>query len=86
MAAGTLVVASNATLIPAMDSNTALYFEPTDASRAAELLVRVLRDPQLAEELRKKGREQALRLDWELHFERLCIYYRAVAAANLRPP
>jgi glycosyltransferase involved in cell wall biosynthesis len=80
MAAGTPVVASNATLIPGMDGDAALYFEPTDTTRAAELLVRVLRDPQLAEALRKKGREQALRLDWKLHFERLCSYYRAVVA------
>jgi len=80
MAAGTPVVASNAAAIPEINGDAALYFEPTDIARAAELLVRVLHDPQLAEELRKKGREKALQLDWKCHFEELCDYYRAVAA------
>jgi len=81
MAAGTPVVASNATAMPEINGDAALYFEPTDTTRAAELLVRVLRDPQLAEELRKKGMKQALQFDWKCHFEQLCDYYRAVAAS-----
>jgi glycosyltransferase involved in cell wall biosynthesis len=80
MAAGTPVVASNTTRIPDMDGEAALYFEPTDPAKAAEHLVRVLHDQQLAEELRKKGRKQALQLDWKCHFEQLCNYYRALAA------
>lgn len=79
MAAGTPVVASNTTRIPEMNGDAALYFEPTDTTAAAELLVRVLQNPQLAEELRKKGKKQALQLDWKCHFERLCDCYRTVA-------
>lgn len=80
MAAGTPVVASNASAIPEINGDAALYFQPTDTTRAAELLVRVLSDPQLAEQLRRKGRKQALQLDWKCHFEQLCACYRAVAA------
>jgi glycosyltransferase involved in cell wall biosynthesis len=80
MAAGTPVVASNATAMPEINGDAALYFQPTDPTKAAELLVRVLNDPQLAEELRKKGKKQALELDWKCHFKQLCDYYRAVAA------
>ena len=80
MAAGTPVVASNATAMPEINGDAALYFQPTDPTKAAELLVRVLNDPQLAEELRKKGRRRALQLDWKCHFEQLCKYYRTVAA------
>jgi glycosyltransferase involved in cell wall biosynthesis len=80
MAAGTPVVASNATAIPEINGDAALYFQPTDTTRAAELLVRVLKDQHLAEELRGKGRKQALQFDWKCHFEQLCEYYRSVAA------
>jgi glycosyltransferase involved in cell wall biosynthesis len=80
MAAGTPVVASNATAMPEINGDAALYFQPTDTTRAAELLVRVLKDQQLAEELRQKGRKQALQFDWKCHFEQLCEYYRSVAA------
>ena len=80
MAAGTPVVSSNASAMPEINGDAALYFQPTDTTRAAELLIRVLSDAQLAEELREKGRKQALRLDWKYHFERLCDYYLAIAA------
>jgi glycosyltransferase involved in cell wall biosynthesis len=80
MAAGTPVVASNATAMPEINGDAALYFDPADTTRAAELLVRVLKDQQLAENLREKGRKQALQLDWKYHFEQLCDYYRSLAA------
>jgi glycosyltransferase involved in cell wall biosynthesis len=78
MAAGTPVVASDATAMPEINGDAALYFQPTDAVRAAELLVRVLKDLKVAEELRAKGRIQALQFDWKYHFERLCSHYRSV--------
>ena len=83
MAAGTPVVASNATAMPEINGDAALYFQPTDSSRAAELLVRVLKDQKLAEVLRQKGRKQALQFDWKCHFEQLCEYYRSVAGTQL---
>jgi glycosyltransferase involved in cell wall biosynthesis len=79
MAAGTPVVASNATAMPEINGDAALYFQPTDTNRAAELLVRVLKDQQLAKELCEKGRKQALQFDWKCHFEQLCYYYRSIA-------
>lgn len=83
MAAGTPVVASNATAMPEINGDAALYFQPTDTTRAAELLVRVLKDQKLAEVLRQKGRKQALQFDWKCHFELLCEYYRSVAGTQL---
>jgi glycosyltransferase involved in cell wall biosynthesis len=80
MAAGTPVIASNASAMPEINGNAALYFQPTDAGRASELLVQVLNDPQLAEELRRKGKTQALLLDWKCHFKQLCDCYHAIAA------
>jgi glycosyltransferase involved in cell wall biosynthesis len=79
MASGTPVVASNAASIPEVGGNAALYFDPTDIEEAARLLLRVLSDPDLRAELRKRGQEQAAQLDWKNHFIRLCEYYRQLA-------
>jgi glycosyltransferase involved in cell wall biosynthesis len=80
MAAGTPVVASNASSIPEVGGEAALYFDPTDAGAAAGLLVRVLTDTDLAERLRNKGRLQALELDWKQHFSQLTGHYRRLVS------
>jgi glycosyltransferase involved in cell wall biosynthesis len=79
MAAGTPVVASNASSIPEVGGGAALYFEPTDVHTAAKLIIRVLTDVDLAGELRSKGRERALQLDWKEHLSQLVGHYRALA-------
>jgi glycosyltransferase involved in cell wall biosynthesis len=79
MASGTPVVASNAASIPEVGGNAVLYFDPTDVEEAARLLLRVLGDADLRAELRKRGHEQAAKLDWKNHFTRLCEHYRQLA-------
>jgi glycosyltransferase involved in cell wall biosynthesis len=79
MAAGTPVVASNASSIPEVGGEAALYFQPTDVHTAAKLIIRVLTDVDLAGELRSKGRERALQLDWKEHLSQLVGYYRMLA-------
>jgi glycosyltransferase involved in cell wall biosynthesis len=80
MAAGTPVVASNASSIPEVGGEAALYFEPTDVGRASKLLVQVLTDADLANTLRSKGFQQALRLDWQHHFSQLINHYYQLAS------
>ena len=82
MAAGTPVVASNASSIPEVGGEAALYFDPMDAGAAAGLLVRVLTNTDLAESLRNRGRLQALELDWEQHFSQLTGHYRRLASVG----
>jgi glycosyltransferase involved in cell wall biosynthesis len=73
------VVASNASSIPEVGGGAALYFEPTDVHTAAKLIIRALTDIDLVDELRSKGRERALQLDWKEHLSQLAGHYRALA-------
>lgn len=65
MACGTPVVASNQGSLPEVVGDAGLLVEPTDVNRIADVVTRVLRDPQLRQELRRRGLERARRFTWE---------------------
>ncbi len=65
MACGTPVVASSASSIPEVVDDAGLLCDPRSAEALAGALVRVLEEPGLAEELRRRGLEQAGRFTWE---------------------
>jgi glycosyltransferase involved in cell wall biosynthesis len=64
MACGTPVVASNASSIPEVGGNAALYFDPLDVRAAIDALRRLLRDGDLRDEMRARGLTQAARFSW----------------------
>jgi glycosyltransferase involved in cell wall biosynthesis len=74
MACGAPFVGSNATSIPEVVGDAGLLADPRDAEALADALLRVLSNPGLADELRRRGLERAREFTWERtadEFERL---------------
>jgi glycosyltransferase involved in cell wall biosynthesis len=80
MACGAPFVGSNATSIPEVVGDAALLVDPRDPEALAAALVRVLSEPGLAEELRRRGRERARRFTWERTAEELASVLDEVVA------
>lgn len=64
MACGAPVVASCVTSLPEVCGDAAWLVEPTDVERIFEGLRRVLTEPEIAADLRKRGRERARAFTW----------------------
>jgi glycosyltransferase involved in cell wall biosynthesis len=74
MACGAPFVGSSATSIPEVVGEAGLLCDPRDAEALAAALVRVLEEPGLADELRRRGLERAAEFTWDRTaeaFERL---------------
>jgi glycosyltransferase involved in cell wall biosynthesis len=74
MACGAPFVGSNATSIPEVVGDAGLLCDPRNAEALAAALVRVLEQPGLADELRRRGLERAAAFTWDRTaeaFERL---------------
>jgi glycosyltransferase involved in cell wall biosynthesis len=65
MASGTPVVTSNVSSLPEVAGDAAVLVDPYDVDSIVEGLRRVLSDPALAAELRRKGLERAREFSWE---------------------
>jgi glycosyltransferase involved in cell wall biosynthesis len=65
MAAGTPVVASNASCLPEVLGDAALLVEPTDGQAFASALEAVLTRPEVREPLVAAGRARARLFTWE---------------------
>lgn len=63
--AGTSVVASNVTSMPEILGAAAVYVNPESVESIAEGLKKVLSNPELREELGRRGKEQAEKFSWE---------------------
>ena len=59
------VVCSNATSLPEVAGDAALYFDPLDVDDIAAQLRRCLTDDALRQELVRRGLAQAARFRWE---------------------
>jgi glycosyltransferase involved in cell wall biosynthesis len=64
MACGCPVIASNASSIPEVCANAALYFNPRQPGELVEQINCLINDPVLQSELREKGYSQARRFQW----------------------
>ncbi len=62
---GLPVVSSNATCLPEVYGDAALFFDPTDVSDMAQKISQVINEPGLAKTLAKKGEAQAAGYSWE---------------------
>ncbi|MDF2751801.1 MAG: glycosyltransferase family 4 protein [Gaiellaceae bacterium] len=80
MLRGAPVACSNATSLPEVAGDAALYFDPLDAEAIAFAIRRILEDDALADRLREAGRERAGRFSWdESARQTLASYRRAFA-------
>ena len=81
MIRGLPVACSNATSLPEVAGEAALYFDPTDTDAMADGIARLLREPGLRERLAAAGREQAAKFTWERAAAgTLASYERALAS------
>jgi glycosyltransferase involved in cell wall biosynthesis len=82
MRRGLPIVCSNASSLPEVAGDAALYFEPTDTGAITSALDRVLGDAELREQLIATGQAQARKFTWEATAKTtLASYERALGAA-----
>lgn len=65
MRRGCPVVASNAASIPEVCGDAALYFDPNSVEELKLQILRVIREPGLSEDMRKRGEQQARKYTWK---------------------
>jgi glycosyltransferase involved in cell wall biosynthesis len=65
MVCGTPAVASNASSIPEIGGDAALYFDPLDVEAIVDAIRRLLRDISLRDEMRERGLARAARFSWQ---------------------
>lgn len=81
MACGTPVVCSNAASLPEAAGDAALLVDATDVDALAGAIDRVMRDPELAASLRKRGLARAAELTWGRAASRLRALYRDITGS-----
>jgi glycosyltransferase involved in cell wall biosynthesis len=77
MASGAPVAASNATCIPEVLGDAAVYFDPLDVDDMAKVITRVLTKPELRRELVKAGRKQSAKYSWKRMAEQTLAIYKS---------
>ena len=78
MAAGLPVVCSRGSALEEVAGGAATLVNPLDTKSIADGIERVLDDPALAEDHRRKGREQSRKFDWDTTAARTLEFYRRV--------
>jgi glycosyltransferase involved in cell wall biosynthesis len=82
MRRGVPVACSNASAMPEIAGDAALFFDPHDDAAVAAALRRIVDDHAVAAELRRRGRERAVHYSWQrTAAETWQSYERAMAAA-----
>ncbi len=79
MAYGTPVVASNTSSLPEVVGNAALLVNPENVFEIRRGLQRVLLDPALRAQMKKRGYDQAQRFSWTNSVSRILEIYHEVA-------
>ena len=82
MASGTPVVTSNVSSLPEVAGDAAILVDPYDVNSIVDGVRRVLTDPVIADELRKKGLTRARDFSWERSVARTHDIYRLVGEWN----
>jgi glycosyltransferase involved in cell wall biosynthesis len=78
MAAGLPVVCSAGSALSEVAGGAALLVEPRDANALAHSIDRLLDDPALAGDLRRRGRERSWLFDWDKTAAQTLAFYRKV--------
>jgi glycosyltransferase involved in cell wall biosynthesis len=84
MASGTPVVTSNVSSLPEVTGGAAMLVDPYDVDSIADGMRRVLTDPALAAEMRRKGLLRAREFSWERSVVRTRAVYGEVAGRDRR--
>jgi glycosyltransferase involved in cell wall biosynthesis len=79
MAVGTPVVCSDASSLPEVAGDAAIFFPPRDHHALASAMQDLMQNPSIAEQLRRKGFEQARQFSWQRAAEQTIGIYREVA-------
>ncbi len=80
MASGAPVVTSNVSSLPEVAGDAAVLVDPYDVDSIVDGIRRVLTDPALADELRRKGPVRAREFSWERSVARTRDLYHQVGA------
>jgi glycosyltransferase involved in cell wall biosynthesis len=81
MACGTPVITSNRSSLPEVAGSAAELCDPDDHASIGRAIAKVLRDPDLAEDLRRLGKRRAAEFSWERTARQTVALYREVLAA-----
>jgi len=79
MASGTPVVTSNVSSLPEVVGDAAVLVNPYDVDAIVDGLRRVLTDPVLAADMRRKGIERAREFSWERSVAKTWAVYQTIA-------
>jgi glycosyltransferase involved in cell wall biosynthesis len=82
MARGVATITSNTSSLPEVAGDAALLVDPEDVGGIADALSRVLTDPALSEDLRRRGRERAAMFSWAATARATLDVYRHVIGAS----
>lgn len=82
MVHGAPVASSNATCLPEVYGDAALYFDPLDIEGMAKKISMVLSDDKLRTELTKKGKKQAAKYSWKRMAEQTLDIYRKAMSGS----
>jgi glycosyltransferase involved in cell wall biosynthesis len=75
MAYGLPVISSNASCMPEILGDAAIYFDPTDTNNIAHVVRETIGSPETLEKLKKKGYAQVKKYSWEkMAKETLAVY------------
>jgi glycosyltransferase involved in cell wall biosynthesis len=78
MACGTPIACSDASSLPEVAGDAALYFDPTDVEAIAWAFSEILTDPALRENLRAQGLNRASEFSWEQTGQETLDLYREI--------
>jgi glycosyltransferase involved in cell wall biosynthesis len=81
MACGTPVVTSNRSSLPEVAGSAAELCDPDDHASIGRAIAKVLRDPDLATDLRRLGKRRAAEFSWQRTARQTVALYREVLAA-----
>lgn len=79
MAARTPVITSNASALPEVAGDTAVYVDPLDSASIAGAIAGVLEDPAAAASRVAAGRARAETFSWAASAEKLASLYKTLA-------
>ena len=79
MASGTPVVTSNISSLPEVVGDAAVLVDPYEVDAIVDGLRRVLTNPALAEDMRRKGIERAREFSWERSVAKTWAVYQTIA-------
>jgi glycosyltransferase involved in cell wall biosynthesis len=78
MVHGCPVVSSNATCLPEVYGDAAVYFEPENPEEMATQILKVVRGPKTRENLIQKGYAQAKNYSWKRMAEQTLEVYQSL--------